>query len=59
MDDARGTSAVEYGLWIAAVFLAVATIVFALGSVVSRAFDRGCQAVAHSQVDRCPTGGAP
>lgn len=59
MNDARGTSAVEYALWIAAVFLAIATIVFTLGTVVSRAFDRDCQAVAHSQVDRCPTGDAP
>lgn len=54
----EGASAVEYGLLIAAVAAALVAVVFALGPVVSRAFDRTCSDIGdgleHTQTATCP-----
>lgn len=54
-DAERGASAIEYGLFIAAIAAVLAGVVVALGPVVSHAFDKGCTAVTDSQATACPT----
>lgn len=41
----QGASAVEYGLMVAAIAAVIVVVVFALGSVVSGAFEKTCKGV--------------
>ena len=49
----RGASAVEYGLLVAAIAAVIVGLVFALGTLVSGAFQKTCNAM-NSQVQNVP-----